>query len=68
MDGGTDDASVEQETMFLRYCYRGKVQHKFIAIGEPESTSSDDLYTFVIEQLKLKKIFYQMNKCVGRQT
>ena len=65
MDGSTDDASVEQETLFLRFCHRGKVQHKFIAIGEPETTCSEDLYNFVIEQLRSKNLLDQMNKCVG---
>ncbi|XP_052061801.1 E3 SUMO-protein ligase KIAA1586-like [Mytilus californianus] len=65
MDGSTDDSSVEQESIFLRYCNKGKVEHKFVTMGEPESTSSNDLYSFVIEQLHSKNIFSEMNKCVG---
>ncbi|CAC5424675.1 unnamed protein product [Mytilus coruscus] len=65
MDGSTDDSSVEQESVFLHYCNKGKVEHKFVTMGEPESTSSNDLYSFVIEQLHSKNIFSEMNKCVG---
>ena len=45
MDGNTDDASIEQES-FFRSCINGKIISKFICIGEPESTSSDDLMIY----------------------
>jgi hypothetical protein len=52
MDGRTDDASIEQESLFFRFCINGKIISKFICIREPESTSSDDLYKFVNEELE----------------
>ena len=65
MDGSTDDGVVEQETLFIRSCHKGKVTAWFLCIGEPQSTASEDLYGFVIDQLKYNQIFPQMSKCVG---
>ncbi|CAC5422098.1 unnamed protein product [Mytilus coruscus] len=65
MDGSTDDGSVEQDTLFMRFCKRGKVDNRFIGIGEPESTSSSHLYNFVVSQLKTKNIYDSMYKWVG---
>jgi len=47
MDGSTDDSVTEQETMFIRTCVRGKTITRFVCIGEPQSTSSEDLFAFV---------------------
>ena len=65
MDGSTDDASIEQESLFVRSCINGKIISKFICIGEPESTSSDDLYKFVNEQLENFGFKDHMNKLIG---
>lgn len=35
MDGSTDCGTVEQETMFIRCCHDGKIELKFLCIGEP---------------------------------
>lgn len=56
MDGSTDEASIEQETLFVRYCVQGDVCTKFLTIGEPASTSSADLYTFVTTNLKKREL------------
>ena len=65
MDGSTDDGSVEQETIFIRFCNKGQVSTKFVCIGEPASTGSSDLYDFVIEQLKVAELFDKMDKFIG---
>lgn len=49
MDGSTDSAVVEQETLFFRASINGKIVTR---IGEPNSTSSVDLYTFVKDSTK----------------
>ena len=65
MDGSTDDATIEQETLFIRTCINGKLFVKFLCVGEPNSTSSQELYQFVNSQLKSTKIYEHMTKCVG---
>ena len=65
MDGSTDDSVTEQETIFVRTCISGKVSSRLMCIGEPESTASKDLHTFVIDKLKDNLIFDQMYKLVG---
>lgn len=49
MDGSTGSAVVEQETLFFRASINGKIVTR---IGEPNSTSSVDLYTFVKDSTK----------------
>lgn len=56
MDGSTDEATVEQETLFKRFCCQGDIVTKFLTIGEPASTSSADLYTFVTNILKTHEL------------
>lgn len=56
MDGSTDEATVEQETLFVRFCCQGDTVTKFLTIGEPASTSSADLYTFVTNILKTHEL------------
>ena len=56
MDGSTDDATIEQETLFIRTCINGKLFVKFLCVGEPNSTSSQELYQFVNSQLKYTSI------------
>ena len=43
---------VLNKSLFFRSCINGKIISKFICIREPESTSSDDLYKFVNEELE----------------
>ena len=50
---------------FFRSSINGKIICKFICIGEPESTSSDDLYKFVNEQLENFGFKDHMNKLIG---
>ncbi|XP_062614641.1 zinc finger protein 862-like [Saccostrea cucullata] len=47
MDGSTDGSTTEQETIFIRFSVHGKITTRFLCIGEPESTSSLDLFKFV---------------------
>lgn len=56
MDGSTDEATVEQETLFVRFCCQGDTVTKFLTIGEPASTSSAELYTFVTNILKTHEL------------
>lgn len=49
MDGSTGSAVVEQETLFFRASINGKIVSR---IGEPNSASSVDLYTFVKDSTK----------------
>lgn len=53
MDGSTDEATVEQETLFVRFCCQGDTVTKFLTIA---STSSADLYTFVTNILKTHEL------------
>ena len=39
MDGTTDKAAVEQETLFLRTASHGKIITKYLCVGVPEATS-----------------------------
>ena len=50
--GSTDDSVTEQETIFIRSCVQGKTITRFVCIGEPQSTSSEDMFAFVNEKLK----------------
>ena len=56
MDGSTDIAGDEQESMFVRTTYQDKVYIKFLAIGSPESTCSSDLYEHVLQTFRDTKI------------
>jgi hypothetical protein len=49
---------------FFRSCINGKIISK-ISIGEPESTSSDDLYKFVNEELENFGFKDHMKKLIG---
>jgi hypothetical protein len=50
---------------FFRSCINGNIISKFISIGEPESTSSDDLYKFVNEELESFGFKDHMKKLIG---
>lgn len=65
MDGSTDDASIEQKSFFFRSCINGNIISKFISIGEPESTSSGDLFKFVNEELENFGFKDHMKKLIG---
>lgn len=65
MDGSTDSAVVEQETLFFRASKNGKIVTRFVCIGESNSTSSADLYTFVKDSTKENGFEEHMNKLVG---
>ena len=52
MDGSTDISGDEQEVIYLRYSIKGKVKEKFLAIGSPKSTCSDDLQKFLLDTLE----------------
>jgi len=68
MDGSTDDSVTEQETIFYLLepstCVQGKTTTRFvcIAIGEPQSTSSEDLFAFVNEKLNENYLTNHMSK------
>ncbi|WAR13004.1 hypothetical protein MAR_027184, partial [Mya arenaria] len=49
MDGSTDIAGDEQEAIFIRVMKKGVAEEHFLAIGSPQSTSSQDLYDFTRE-------------------
>ena len=51
MDGSTDKLVTEQDTIFIRWCSMGKIQTRYLCIGEPNSTTSEDLYIFVREKV-----------------
>lgn len=56
MDGTTDLATKEQETLFVRMSLNGAVESQFLQVGEPKSTRSEDLFglvTSIIEDLQL---------------
>lgn len=65
MDGSTDCGTVEQETMFIRCCHDGKIELKFLCIGEPRSTCAKDLLTFVREKIDENQLADNMHKFVG---
>ena len=65
MDGRSDVATIEQETLFLKTCYQGKLHVNFLCVEQPESTASDDLYEFVMNQLKSNQIYEHMTKFIG---
>ncbi|XP_056008565.1 zinc finger protein 862-like [Ostrea edulis] len=65
MDGSTDSGTIEQETLFIRCCVHGKIELKFLCIGEPRSTCALDLLEFVKEKIEENKLADQMHKLVG---
>ena len=52
MDGSTDISGDEQESMYVRTVLNGKIYMKFLAIGTPASTCSNDLYEHVLATFK----------------
>ena len=65
MNGSTDDSVTEQETIFIRNCVQGKTITRFVCIGEPQSTSSEDMFAFVNEKLNENYLTNHMSKFVG---
>ena len=63
MNGSTDDSVTEQETIFIRNCVQGKTITRFVCIGEPQSTSSEDMFAFVNEKLNEN---YLTNPVIGK--
>ena len=63
MDGSTDEGCIEQETLFVRICHHGKLEAKFLSIGEPELTTSQNLHKYVIDQIESHKL--QFCKLIG---
>ena len=67
MDGSTDKLVTEQDTIFIRWCSMGKIQTRFLCIGEPNFTTSEDQYIFVREKIEENGLFPHMSnsKLVG---
>lgn len=65
MDGTTDNAAIEQETLFLRTAIDGKVITKFLCVGEPEATTSVALHELIKKKLSGTLISRHMTKIVG---
>ena len=63
MDDSTDDSVTKQETIFIRNCVQGKTITRFVCIGEPQSTSSEDMFAFVNEKLNEN---YLTNPVIGK--
>jgi hypothetical protein len=53
----------EQETIFIRTCVHGKTITRLVCIGEPQSTSSEDMFAFVNEKLNEN---YLTNPVIGK--
>ncbi|XP_053385072.1 zinc finger protein 862-like [Mercenaria mercenaria] len=51
MDGSTDIAGDEQESLYVRSAAKGRIIERFLCIGSPKSTCSADLQVFVMEAL-----------------
>lgn len=47
MDGSTDLAGDEQETIYIRTAVAGRVTERFVAVGSPENTTSQGLEDYV---------------------
>ena len=65
MDGTTDKAAIEQETLFIRTAIHGKVTTKFLCVGEPEATTSIALHELIKTKLTDTLISIYMGKIVG---
>jgi hypothetical protein len=48
MDGSTDISGDEQESIYVRCASRGKVTERFLHIGSPPSTCSQDLFNYLM--------------------
>lgn len=48
MDGSTDISGDEQEAVYLRLSIDGKVVKRFLGLGTPRSTCSQNLKDFVL--------------------
>ena len=51
MDGSQDFMGEEMETIYIRTAYKGVISDTFMKIGSPDSTSSNDLHSFVIQSM-----------------
>ena len=65
MDGTTDKAAIEQETLFIRTAIHGKVTTKFLCVWEPEATTSIALHELIKTKLTDTLISIYMGKIVG---
>ena len=56
LDGSTDIAGDEQESVFVRCSNKGDVKVKFLLTGTPKSTTSHDLFEFITQNLEEQNI------------
>ena len=49
MDGSTDISGDEQESLYIRSSFRGNLTERFLCIGTPPSTSSQDLFNYIMD-------------------
>ena len=47
MDGSTDDATVEQESIFLRTYVNGQLLNRFVCVGQPLSSTAEHLHMYM---------------------
>jgi hypothetical protein len=45
MDGANDISGDEQESIYIRFSNKGVIAERFLHIGTPNSTCSQDLHT-----------------------
>lgn len=66
MDGTTDVASIEQESLFVRMVKGGVVNTKFLKLFEPEGTTGEDLFNVIKEMLReIEEAQANLAKLVG---
>ncbi|KAK3083616.1 hypothetical protein FSP39_000304 [Pinctada imbricata] len=62
-DGTTDFTGEDLECFYIRICSKGTIEDVFIHIGSPESSSSEDIFNYVMEMFKTNDI--DIKKLVG---
>jgi hypothetical protein len=65
MDGNTDIASREQETLYARIVKNGEVVTKYLKIAEPESIRSEDLIQLIMSTIDELDLANTVEKLVG---
>ena len=55
-DGLTDVTGTEQESLYLRFCLKGTIIHRFLHIGKPEDTTAAGIFKFISEALEREGI------------
>ena len=65
VDGSTDLAGIEQESLYIRSCSSGVVTQRMLCVGQAESSGAADIHSFILQSMEKYNISQFFFKLVG---